>query len=234
MPSQVFLSYSSKDIEIAESLDAELQDQGIPVWRDKERLGVGHPWSDEVRKAVEDSACVILICTPSSMNSNPVDMEWRSALGQSKQILPLMFETCTLPNELKELHYLDYQASKSSSEFLDKLISELATFRFSLPTPELECSDPFLRWTDVSGADKYIVEKSNDTRFEDVTSRTRTMHIEDIGVDILSEEIFYYRVQAVSKNAAVSNSDWSNTIEVGGNQSLKNMRKLMDEIEAKK
>jgi hypothetical protein len=52
-------------------------------------------------------------------------------------------------------------------------------------------------------------------------------------VDILSEEIFYYRVQAVSKNAAVSNSDWSNTIEVGGNQSLKNMRKLMDEIEAK-
>jgi hypothetical protein len=60
------------------------------------------------------------------------------------------------------------------------------------------------------------------------------MHIEDIGVEILSEERFYYRVQAISKNTAVSNSDWSNTIEVGGNQSLKNMRKLMDEIEAKK
>jgi hypothetical protein len=212
-------------------LRKKLEEQGIPVWLDEEDLKVGHQWSCTIQKAIEDCACLILICTPASIRSKEVSKEWRYAVDLAKPILPLMRVKCILPKEIKILHYLDFTFSEIFSESLNKLLSELETFSFSLASPVLELSHNLLSWPKVSGAGHYIVERSSDNKFvEDINAKSVNFYNFDIARYARSKQKFYYRVKAASKGA-VNDSGWSNTVEVGGrNQSTEKLYKLLDKI----
>lgn len=48
----IFISYSSKDVKIAESIQEYLEHDGFDVWRDKSRIG--RDWSKEIAPSRAD------------------------------------------------------------------------------------------------------------------------------------------------------------------------------------
>ena len=76
--SSLFISYSSKDVKIAEVIENHLLENGFDdVWRDKSQIRAD--WSREIANALSKSDIVLLIWSDNSSESNWVKNEWLSA-----------------------------------------------------------------------------------------------------------------------------------------------------------
>jgi len=64
----VFISYSSKDVEIAEQIENQLQTSGYDVCRDKRSIETD--WSKEIAYALSKSDMILLIWTKNASESN--------------------------------------------------------------------------------------------------------------------------------------------------------------------
>jgi hypothetical protein len=60
----IFISYSSKDVEIAESIHKFLDDGGFDVWRDKSRIETN--WSKEIADALSRQDVILVIWSDDS------------------------------------------------------------------------------------------------------------------------------------------------------------------------
>ena len=61
------MSYSSKDVEIAEKIENNLQKNQFSVWRDKRKIETD--WSKEIANALSKSDIVLLIWSENSSKS---------------------------------------------------------------------------------------------------------------------------------------------------------------------
>jgi TolB-like protein/Flp pilus assembly protein TadD len=96
----IFISYSSKDREQAEQLTELLASAGLSVWIDKQGIGAATSWSGEISKAIEDCTALVLLLSPTSIESDNVRKEVSLAAERKKKILPLDLEPVTLPHDL--------------------------------------------------------------------------------------------------------------------------------------
>jgi hypothetical protein len=81
----VFISYSQKRAEPAETLARQLKEKGIEVWWDT-RLTSGQAFDDAIRKELDNADAAIVIWTPESVNSQYVKMEAGIAYAWEKLI----------------------------------------------------------------------------------------------------------------------------------------------------
>jgi hypothetical protein len=81
----VFISYSQKRAEPAETLAKQLKEKGIEVWWDT-RLTSGQAFDDAIRKELDNADAAIVIWTPESVNSQYVKMEAGIAYAWEKLI----------------------------------------------------------------------------------------------------------------------------------------------------
>src|SRR6185503_12912766 len=95
----IFISYSSKDRAQAEQLTELLASAGLSVWIDKSGIDVATSWSGEISKAIEDCKALILLLSPTSIESENVRKEVSLAAERKKKILPLDLEPVTLPHD---------------------------------------------------------------------------------------------------------------------------------------
>ena len=74
-PLSVFISYSSKDVEIVEAIENHLLQNGFDgnVWRDKRKIETN--WSREIANALSKSDIVLLIWSENSSKSEWVKNE---------------------------------------------------------------------------------------------------------------------------------------------------------------
>ena len=81
----VFISYSSKDVKIAEEIENHLSQNGFDdVWRDKRKIEID--WSREIANALWRSDIVLLIWLDNSSKSDWVKNEWLTARALGKPI----------------------------------------------------------------------------------------------------------------------------------------------------
>jgi hypothetical protein len=81
-----FLSYSSKDLRLAESIHARLTEAGLDVWFDKIRLRSGFDWHREIEAGCESSRVVLPLLTP-----NWKESEWtRYETYGAENVIPLL------------------------------------------------------------------------------------------------------------------------------------------------
>lgn len=118
MPKQqtVFISYSSKDRRLAETLAADLAGRGLRVWFDKVEILPGHDIIDSVYSAIRNSDFLAVIITRNSVKSKWVKEETEFAKLRQLEaggitILPLLFGDCETPPHLKNLNHADFRAS---------------------------------------------------------------------------------------------------------------------------
>ena len=98
----IFISYSHQDYCKAEDIAAALQRMGWSIWWDK-RLAAGEEFREEIKKALKEVHCVVVIWSKNSATSSWVKYE-ASAANDMNKLVPLQIDTGPLPHPFSEMH----------------------------------------------------------------------------------------------------------------------------------
>ena len=94
--------YSSKDVEIAESIHKLLEDDGYDVWRDKSKIR--RDWSKEIARALSRQDVILVLWSEDSSKSRWVKNEWITARALGKPIILVVISALEkLPLPLRNL-----------------------------------------------------------------------------------------------------------------------------------
>src|SRR5262245_49456649 len=103
---QIFISYSRKDINFVRQLARDLEKAGYEVWWDLTDLRGGDDWVRVIPSAIESSQSVIVVLSPNSVVSDWVEKEYAQALSLRKKIIPIMLTQTRVPFALNTINYV--------------------------------------------------------------------------------------------------------------------------------
>lgn len=102
-----FISYSSHDVAVARRLEADLEQDGLSVWRDDSDLRVGSLLRTELRQAVADAGALVLLWSVDAERSRWVAMEWLVAILAERLVLACALDGAPLPQCLRSTVHVD-------------------------------------------------------------------------------------------------------------------------------
>ena len=114
---QVFISYSRKDLVFVERLAEDLKAAGLDVWFDLSGLEGGTRWGREIQGAIQQSQIFVVVLSPNSIESEWVEKEFMYANSLKRKIIPLLYQPCETPMWFINLHFIDVQGSNYDSHF---------------------------------------------------------------------------------------------------------------------
>jgi hypothetical protein len=97
IPKEVFLSHSSKNLDMAEKVSGTLRNHGVPVWFSPTSILSAQQWHDEIGKALRRCDWFIVLLSKAAVSSQWVKSELVYALRHNQyndHILPVMIEDC--------------------------------------------------------------------------------------------------------------------------------------------
>src|SRR5260221_5479370 len=154
----IFISYSSKNRSLVETLANDLESLGHDTWFDKELSG-GQVWWDQILGAIRDCDLCIFALTPQSLESAPCRLEYTDAAALHKHILPVMLDSVdvsVLPSILAAVQFVDYrQADRQTGINLSRALNKLPPEQplpHPLPKPPAAPLSPLARLRDQSEA----------------------------------------------------------------------------------
>jgi hypothetical protein len=121
---QIFISYSRKDIGFARKLAGDLEKAGYEVWWDLTDLRGGDDWPRVIPAAIESSQYVIVVLSPNSALSDWVEKEYTQALSLHKKIIPIMLARSSVPFALNTINYIDFTGEDYAAS-LNSLLTTL-------------------------------------------------------------------------------------------------------------
>ena len=114
---QVFISYSRKDLVFVERLAKDLKAAGLETWYDLSGLEIGAHWGMEIQAAIRHSQYIIIVLSPNSIVSEWVEREFIYASNHKLKIIPLIHKSCDLPLWSVTMHYIDMQGRNYKRHF---------------------------------------------------------------------------------------------------------------------
>jgi len=114
MPSQgtaVFVSYSHADASLVAPVVKLLRVNKALVFQDIDRIQPGKKWRSEINKALAEAQLVVVFWCDHANRSNEVWKEWKAAIEQEKDLLPLLLDATPLPPELSEFQWIDFRGT---------------------------------------------------------------------------------------------------------------------------
>jgi len=159
---QVFISYSRKDLTFVEHLAHDLRVAGLEVWYDLSGLEVGMHWGIEIQDAIKRSQYVVIVISPNSIVSEWVEREFIYADNRKLKIVPLIYQQCELPLWAVTLHYVDMEGKNYETNFgelLKVLGVEAGEAAKHVRSPQRPRPAPkfYLRWLGIGGIAVIIV-----------------------------------------------------------------------------
>lgn len=145
----VFLSYARADFFFAQLARLKLEQEGIQVWADTAKLRPGDDWKLEIDQGIDDSSALIVILSPSAMQSSYVTYEWASAMGKGKPIIPVLIEACDRHPKIEAIQHVDFSSPTNQpwnilAERIREVLAEAESpqedLKNSLPTPGPQAS----------------------------------------------------------------------------------------------
>jgi WD40 repeat protein len=88
--SHIFISYSRKDLEIAEKIIAALEKSNFKIWIDRKDIPKGEELTKEIYLGIERADAFLFLVSPDSVQSDWCNKEIDYAVKSSKRILPLI------------------------------------------------------------------------------------------------------------------------------------------------
>ncbi len=129
---RVFLSYSRRDLEIAERLVAALERQGFSVTIDRRDLPYGEEWQQELADFIRAADTVIWLVSPNSVRSKWCNWELGQVRSLNKRVIPVTIQVVSFeqrPEAISKVHMLPAEGSFSLEQHLDVLVETLHTDR---------------------------------------------------------------------------------------------------------
>ncbi len=104
-----FFSYSREDSEFALRLAGDLKAAGAVVWIDQLDITPGQEWDNAIEDAVTQCPRMLLILTTASVKSKKVRNEIAFALDEEKTIIPVLYQDCMVPLQLRRIQHIDFR-----------------------------------------------------------------------------------------------------------------------------
>jgi hypothetical protein len=123
----VFISYSTKDEELAQFVRQHLQAQNLSVFIASLSLNAGERWTPKIIAELKGAQWVVLLATKDALASTSVQMEAGAAVFGDKKVVPIMWKVS--PEEVPRW-LSDYQGivlKDATMENLSKQVSQLAS-----------------------------------------------------------------------------------------------------------
>lgn len=133
MPSDAptaFFSYSREDSEFALRLAEDLKAAGAGVWIDQLDIEPGREWDNAIEDALTQCPRMLLILTAASVKSPKVRNEIAFALDEQKNIIPVLYQDCTVPLQLRRIQHIDFR-----TDYARGLKALLKTLSVQQPAP---------------------------------------------------------------------------------------------------
>jgi hypothetical protein len=140
MENYVFISYSSQDSEIAQTVCQGLEKRGIRCWIASRDILPGQDWATAIINAINDCKTLILIYTENSNHSTQVHKEIERADNKGKRIITYRFDGYQSPFSKPLEYFLSHRHYLNANTFnIEKGLPELASsirtsFRLELNT----------------------------------------------------------------------------------------------------
>lgn len=128
----VFISYSRRDSEQANRLQADLEAAGFDAWVDTSDITAGRRWKNAIVRGIKASDVVLLLLSPNSIGSENVAKELSIGDGHDKPVLPVRLSDIETLGELEYdltgVQYIDLFPDRSAGlgelvENLDALVA---------------------------------------------------------------------------------------------------------------
>jgi formylglycine-generating enzyme required for sulfatase activity len=123
--SSTFFSYARDDSEFALRLGKDLKAEGASVWLDRLDIKVGQRWDRAVQDALVNCPRILVILSPSSVESDNVIDEVSFALEKKKIVIPVLYRECQIPFRLGRVQYINFTAEYERG--LKELVEILTT-----------------------------------------------------------------------------------------------------------
>ena len=134
MPSQstnVFVSYSHADASLVAPVVKLLRVNKSLVFQDIDGIQPGKRWRSEIAKGLAESHLVVVFWCDHASRSNEVSKEWKVAIQQEKDLLPLLLDATPLPPALGEFQWIDFRGTVGPNH--SSIVSSANDVRGSAP-----------------------------------------------------------------------------------------------------
>lgn len=122
--SDIFISYSRKDIAYARLLHQALKDHEFETWIDWQDIPPSTDWLAEVYTAIEEASTFIFILSQSSTVSEMCTLELEHAQKNNKRVIPIVIDDVNLSQVHPALAAINWIFSRTEDE-LDQAIASL-------------------------------------------------------------------------------------------------------------
>jgi WD40 repeat protein len=126
----VFISYSRRDLEFVQRLDASLAERGKDVWVDWQDILPTAEWLEEVFEGVESSDNFLFVISPDSLASEVCARELGHALEQHKRLVPVVRRDAggqSVPEPLAARNWTFFRDEDDYGASFETLVSALDT-----------------------------------------------------------------------------------------------------------
>lgn len=100
--SHIFVSYSRQDTFFVQYFLQEMNSRfgdKFTFWYDVTDIDAGEKWKPAIDFALDNSFCILVICTPDSMKSHQVTYEWSFAIAKEVDVIPILYKS-----SVEEIH----------------------------------------------------------------------------------------------------------------------------------
>ena len=125
----VFISYSRKDIAFARLLHEALVENELDTWIDWQDIPPSADWLAEVYEAIEAADAFVFIISETSLASEICGLEIAHAAKHNKRLIPIVIkdvEAGQVPKELSVLNWIFFdEAGEKFAEAMDDLVTAI-------------------------------------------------------------------------------------------------------------
>lgn len=125
----VFISYSRKDIAFARQLHESLVKQGLDTWIDWQDIPPSVDWLAEVYEAIEGADAFVFVISNTSLQSEICNLEIQHAAKHNKRLIPIAIDNIDasqVPKELAVINWIIFdEAGEKFSNALENLVDAI-------------------------------------------------------------------------------------------------------------
>lgn len=143
---RIFISYACEDLEKALSLYEDLKKANCDPWIDQKNLLPGEPWKIIIRETIK--TCDFFLACLSSKSVSKIGFfqtELKDSYEIMKQypsenifLIPIRFEDCDVPIEVKEYHWVDILEKDGFTKLLEAIQKEWKRLGYELCEPKTD------------------------------------------------------------------------------------------------
>ena len=109
--SRIFISYSSRDREVAEAVCRTLESSGVSCWIAPRDIIPGSDWGEAIIDAINSTRVMVLVFSSNANESRQIKREVERAVSKGLPVIPLRIEDVPLSKSLEYFisspHWLD-------------------------------------------------------------------------------------------------------------------------------